>query len=457
MDHLYGLLFTFGLALVIEGMFRHDYGLAGKDYPLPASLTGGYNLGFMFLPEYRAWSILASLVICLVTWYGIERTRLGAYLRAATENPTLVRAFGINVPLLLTLTYAFCVGLGRPRRRSGCTPLSGQPANGVQPHDRRLRRGGHRRHGVHRRRHRDRPRLGVIEGLTKVFFIRVHDSGVHHHGARAARAAGRTVRQGKIRHGQFRSRQKAPARSTASLKVALLVLLIAAALVAPSFVYPLFLVKILCFVLFASALNLVLGYAGLLSFGHAAFFGGAAYIAAHSAKVWGFPFEFAINPLRRHILDRSRLSLRRAGNPTAWHLFRHDNAGAAQMVYFLAVQMPFTGGEDGIQAVPRGSLLGLVDLGNTTSMYYVVLGFTAFGLLVIWRTVRSPFGHVLAAIRENEQRATSLGLNVERYKLIAFTLSAALSGLAGSLKAIAFLNSPRSRTSPGTCRVRSSS
>lgn len=111
MDHLYSLLFTFGLALALEGLFRHVYGSAGKAYPLPTSLSGGYNLGFMFLPAYRAWVILASVVVCFVTWYGIERTRLGAYLRAATENPSLVQAFGINVPLLLTLTYAFCVGL----------------------------------------------------------------------------------------------------------------------------------------------------------------------------------------------------------------------------------------------------------------------------------------------------------------------------------------------------------
>ena len=189
--------------------------------------------------------------------------------------------------------------------------------------------------------------------------------------------------------------------------------------------------------LFASALNLVLGYAGLLSFGHAAFFGGAAYIAAHSAKVWGFPFELAI---LSGVIFSTVLGFLFGARAIRRHgiYFAMITLALAQMVYFLAVQMPFTGGEDGIQAVPRGSLLGLVDLGNTTSMYYVVLGFTAFGLLVIWRTVRSPFGHVLAAIRENEQRATSLGLNVERYKLIAFTLSAALSGLAGSLKAIAF-------------------
>ncbi len=110
-DHLYSLLFTFGAALALEGLFRYIYGSAGKPYPLPAELSGGYNLGFMYLPLYRIWVIVIALVVCLGTWFAIERTRLGAYLRAATENPSLVQAFGINVPFLLTLTYAFCVGL----------------------------------------------------------------------------------------------------------------------------------------------------------------------------------------------------------------------------------------------------------------------------------------------------------------------------------------------------------
>jgi branched-chain amino acid transport system permease protein len=111
LDHLYGLLLTFGLALVIQGMFRHEYGSSGMPYPMPSQLTGGQNLGFMFLPNYRAWVIVFSLVVCVGTWYVIERTKLGAYLRAATENPTLVRAFGINVPRMITLTYGFGVGL----------------------------------------------------------------------------------------------------------------------------------------------------------------------------------------------------------------------------------------------------------------------------------------------------------------------------------------------------------
>jgi branched-chain amino acid transport system permease protein len=111
LDHLYGLLLTFGFALVIQGVFRHEYGSSGMPYPMPAQLAGGRNLGFMFLPNYRAWVIVFSLAICLGTWYVIERTKLGAYLRAATENPTLVRAFGINVPRMITLTYGFGVGL----------------------------------------------------------------------------------------------------------------------------------------------------------------------------------------------------------------------------------------------------------------------------------------------------------------------------------------------------------
>ena len=209
------------------------------------------------------------------------------------------------------------------------------------------------------------------------------------------------------------------------------------ALTAPMMVYPLFLIQLLCYALFASALNLVLGYTGLLSLGHAAFFGGAAYVSAHAAKIWGFPFEFAVltGVIFATLLGTlfGLLGIRRYGI-----YFAMVTLALAQMIYFLAVQMPFTGGEDGIQAVPRGYLLGLVDLSNTTTMYYVVLGFVVVALLFLWRVVHSPFGHVLAAIRENEPRAVSLGMDVERYKLIAFVISAALSGLAGSLKVISF-------------------
>ncbi len=223
-------------------------------------------------------------------------------------------------------------------------------------------------------------------------------------------------------------------RTTGGLLLALVAVLMIGA---PLAIYPLFLIKILCFALFAAAFNLVLGYAGLLSFGHAAFFGGAAYVAAHAAKVWQLPFELAVLAGTAFAallgLAFGTLAIRRHGI-----YFAMITLALAQMIYFMAVQMPFTGGEDGIQAVPRGYLLGIVDLRNITAMYYTVLGGTVLGLVIIWRTVNSPFGHILSAIRENETRVTSLGLKPERYKLIAFTLSATLSGFAGSLKAIAF-------------------
>lgn len=222
-----------------------------------------------------------------------------------------------------------------------------------------------------------------------------------------------------------------------SIGLALLILVTSILLLAPLLTYPLYLIKILCFVLFAAAFNLVLGYAGLLSFGHAAFFGGGAYIAAHAAKVWQLPFELAIlaGTAFATIVGFifGAIAIRRHGI-----YFAMITLALAQMIYFLAVQMPFTGGEDGIQSVPRGYLLGIVNLENITAMYYTVLGGTALGLVIIWRTVNSPFGHTLSAIRENETRVISLGLKPERYKLIAFTLSAALSGFAGSMKAIAF-------------------
>lgn len=230
----------------------------------------------------------------------------------------------------------------------------------------------------------------------------------------------------------------AETQSAARAKGMLIAAVVAAvAVAAPAFLYPLFLIQLLCFALFASALNLVLGYAGLLSLGHAAFFGGAAYVTAHAAKAWNLPFELSVllgvGFATLLGLAFGLLGIRRYGI-----YFAMVTLALAQMIYFLAVQMPFTGGEDGIQAVPRGSLLGLVDLSNTTSMYYLVLAVVVAALALIWRVIHSPFGHVLAAIRENEPRAVSLGLHVERYKLTAFVLSATLSGLAGSLKVIAF-------------------
>jgi branched-chain amino acid transport system permease protein len=206
---------------------------------------------------------------------------------------------------------------------------------------------------------------------------------------------------------------------------------------APFVVYPVFLMKALCFALFACAFNLLIGYVGLLSFGHAMFLGSAGYATAHAAKVWGFPPELAIlfGTAVAGLLGAvvGALSIRSRGI-----YFANITLALSQIVYFYCVQAKWTGGEDGIQAVPRGVLLGVLDLRATLTMYYVVLAIFLAGFLVIYRAVHSPFGQVLKAIRENEARATSLGYRAEHYKLIAFVLSATLSGLAGGTKAVVF-------------------
>jgi branched-chain amino acid transport system permease protein len=208
-------------------------------------------------------------------------------------------------------------------------------------------------------------------------------------------------------------------------------------LVAPFQFYPVFLMKVLCFALFASAFNLLLGFGGLLSFGHAAYFGTASYIAAHAAKVWGLTPELAIlsGTVVAGVLGLvfGSLAIRRHGI-----YFAMVTLAFAQMVYFFALQAEFTGGEDGIQAVPRGELFGVVSLRSDLNLYWVVLAIFFLGVLAIYRIVHSPFGQVLKAIRENEPRAISLGYAVNRYKLMVFTMSATLAGLAGATKAIVF-------------------
>ncbi|MDP2780608.1 branched-chain amino acid ABC transporter permease [Devosia sp.] len=208
-------------------------------------------------------------------------------------------------------------------------------------------------------------------------------------------------------------------------------------LIAPFVLYPVFVMKVLCFALFASALNLLLGFGGLLSFGHAAFFGSASYVAAHAAKVWGLNPEIAIllGVFTAALLGLAigALAIKRQGI-----YFAMVTLAFAQMVYFLAVQAPFTGGEDGIQAVPRGRLFGLIDLSSDFTLYFVVLAIVFGGILGIYRIIHSPFGQVLKAIRDNEPRSISLGYKVERYKLAVFVMSASLAGLAGATKAIVF-------------------
>ncbi|NJM34191.1 MAG: branched-chain amino acid ABC transporter permease [Rhodomicrobium sp.] len=228
------------------------------------------------------------------------------------------------------------------------------------------------------------------------------------------------------------------ARTTNGTGTAILYLvLLALAIAAPFVIYPQFLMRALCLALFASAFNLLLGYVGLLSFGHAAFFGFAAYVTGHSMKVWG------TDPISGILLGAlaatalgivfGGLAIRRQGI-----YFAMVTLALAQMLYFFCLQAPFTHGEDGIQAIPRGYLFGVIDLNDSFTMYYFVLIVFVAGFLLIQRTIHSPFGQTLKAIRENEPRAISLGYNADRYKLFAFIISAGLSGIAGAMFALVF-------------------
>jgi branched-chain amino acid transport system permease protein len=220
-------------------------------------------------------------------------------------------------------------------------------------------------------------------------------------------------------------------------RAAVIALVLILAVAAPFAIYPVFLMKALCFALFAVAFNLLLGYGGLLSFGHAAFFGMASYVCGHAMTRWGVTPEIAILAGMAAAgvmgLAFGYIAIRRQGI-----YFAMVTLALAQMVYFFCLQAPFTHGEDGIQAIPRGALFGLLPLDNPQTLYYFVLAVFTAGCAIVWRTVHSPFGQVLRAIRENEPRAISLGYRTKHYKLLAFGLSASLAGLAGATKALVF-------------------
>ncbi|HEY0123838.1 MAG TPA: branched-chain amino acid ABC transporter permease [Rhizobium sp.] len=230
---------------------------------------------------------------------------------------------------------------------------------------------------------------------------------------------------------------KSTSRPALSVRKALLVAGLVLLIWAPFFIYPIFVMKVLCFALFACAFNLLLGYTGLLSFGHATFFGGAAYFTAHAVKEWGLPPELGIliGVAGAALLGliMGFVAIRRQGI-----YFSMITLALSYMFYFFCLQAEFTQGEDGIQSVPRGYLFGILDLNNAFNMYYFVLAVFVIGVLIIWRFINSPFGMILKSIRENEQRAISLGYSVARYKLGAFVMSAALAGLAGAVKALVF-------------------
>ncbi|OFW18738.1 MAG: branched-chain amino acid ABC transporter permease [Acidobacteria bacterium RIFCSPLOWO2_02_FULL_59_13] len=438
LDHLYGLLLTYGVSLVIEGLFRHWYGTAGESYPMPAVFSGAVNLGFMVLPLYRGWVIVASILICSATWALIERTKFGAYLRAATENPVLVQSFGVNVPRIMMLTYAIGAGLAA---LSGVLAAPIYPVNPLMGRDLMVVVfavvviGGM---GSILGAVVAGYALGLLEGLTKVFYPEASSTIVF-----VTMAIVLLIRPA----GLFGKDMAAPPESALHRPVELLewrrwsapVLAIGVVLLlaAPHFVYPILVMKVLCFALFAAAFNLLFGYVGLLSFGHAAFFGGASYITAYTIKELGVTPELGIlaGAAFASVLGVAfgYLAIRRLGI-----YFAMITLALAQMFFFFSVQAPFTGGENGIQDVPRGNLFGLISLDSGFSLYYFVMAIFLFGFIFVWRIVRSPFGNILKAIRENEQRAISLGYKVDRYKLGAFVMSAGIAGLAGATKAIVF-------------------
>ena len=243
-------------------------------------------------------------------------------------------------------------------------------------------------------------------------------------------------RENTAGHAEPQSAAPAGARGR-GVQLAILAALVALLAIAPFFVYPIFVMNVMLFALFAGAFNLLLGYTGFLSFGHAAFFGGGAYFSAYAAKYWGWPPEAAI---ALAVLGAAGLGLvmgliaiRRQGI-----YFAMITLALSQMFFFYCVQAAWTHGEDGIQSVPRGMLFGLFDLSDTGTVYYFVLAVFLLGMALIWRFVNSPFGMILKSIRENETRTVSLGYGVDRYKLGAFVMSAALAGLAGGTKAIVF-------------------
>jgi branched-chain amino acid transport system permease protein len=442
LDHLYGLLVTFGLALIIQGIFRNYYGSSGMPYSPPEQLQGGTNLGFMILPTYRASVVVASVTVCLTTWFVIEKTKLGSYLRAATENATLTQAFGINVPQLVTITYGFGVGLAAFAGVLAAPIYSVSPDMGadiiivvfaVVVFGGMGSILGSIVAGFG---------LGLIESLTKVFYaeasatvifvamvivLLIKPAGLF--GRAAVMASYQAV---------FAARPVALGGDTAASTHKMIFTALAAALLAaPIAIYPVFLMKVMCFALFACAFNLLLGFGGLMSFGHAAFFGMASYISAYSAKSWGFTPELAIlsGTLSATILGAAfgYLAVRRQGI-----YFAMITLALAQMVFFICVQAPFTGGEDGIQAVHRGKLFGMISLADDMVLYYVVVAIFMGGLLLIYRIIHSPFGQVCKAIRDNEPRSISLGYRASHYKLAVFVLSSAIAGLAGATKAIFF-------------------
>ncbi len=435
LDHLYGLLLTFGLAAAIEGLLTATLGSMSRPYPVPEAFHGVFDLGFMVMPRYRVWVVAASLAVCLSTWVLVEKTQLGSYLRAATENSSLVRAFGVRVPLIIMVTYGIGAALAALAGVLAAPILQVSPSMGngllvfvfaVVVIGGMGSIAGAIVSGFG---------VGLIEGLTKYLWPEASGTVVFVVMAlvlllRPNGLLGRPVALHDAGHAE-----RLPAGlDTARYRFALFFALAAAFALAPAVMPPVTVMTVMCVAVFAMAFNLLVGFGGLVSFGHAMFFGTGAYVCAHAAGRWNWPAELAL--LAGLLASATlavvvgRLAIRRQGV-----YFAMITLALSQLVYFVFLRAPFTGGEDGIQGVPRGSLLGLVPLeGNT--LYVFVYGVFLACTLMLYRILHSPFGEVLTSIRDNESRATSLGYDTARYKLAAFVISGAFAGLAGALKAI---------------------
>ncbi|WP_428249567.1 ABC transporter permease [Ferrovibrio sp.] len=443
LHHLYGFLATFGVALLIEGVLQQLYGTSGRPYEVPQSLQGALNLGFMYLPTYRGWVLVLGILSCFITWFAIEKTKLGSYLRASAQNAKLVEAFGINVPILVMGTYGFGAALAAlggvlAAPLFPVAPLMGGNmvivvfavvvigGMGSIP--------GAAVAGL---------TLGLIEGLTNLVYPQAANTVIFLVMAAVLliRPNGLFSRSGPLaRSGENASEDLGfnQIQSSGVKQVMIVIGAIAflALLVLPFNIYPVFITHALCLALFACSFNMLLGYSGMLSFGHAAYFGVASYVTGLLLRNTGLTPEVTIiaGVLAAGLtgLIFGLLVIRLHGI-----YFAMATLALAQLVYFFFMQWKPSGGEEGLQNIPRGKLFGIIDLTSEISVYFLVL-ITFIGAMgLMYRILHSPFGQEIRAIRENEARATSLGIDVERCKLLIFVLSAVFAGLAGTLKTLA--------------------
>jgi branched-chain amino acid transport system permease protein len=445
LDPLFGFMLTFGLAMVIQGLLQVRFGSTGLPFSPPRWLSGGIDLGFIFFPAYRLWVVAVSLVVCLILWGAIERTRTGSLLRAASENRAIAEALGLSVPKVFTVTFGLGAalaglagGLAAPIYQ--VSPLMGSDillvvfaiivVGGMGSIRGTILSG----YG-----------LALIESVTQALYPQAANMAVFAFMCLvlAVRPKGlfgiSVVRRHQFSGIRLPLQRCGTARSRSNVvRNCLSVVGVAFAVVAlPCIFYPIYLVKILCFAIFATSFNFLLGFAGIVSFGQAALFGTAAYVTAQGLKVWALPPELALSlGVGAAVvlgLVMGALAIRRRGIYQAM-----ITLAVAQMVYFAFLQADFVHGEDGIQAVPRGRLFGLVDLRDDRAVYALTAVALIAVFFVLRRLLASRFGMILVAIRDDERRALSLGYDVSAIKLAAFGIASACAGLAGSLSAIAF-------------------